>query len=157
MPALLERLVKQPAGEERPVPGNLRYEVEVARSGRASMNDMDSIGQRSVLTCPDCNGVLWEIDENELIRFRCHLGHAFGAELINLAIEENLRRALGSALRALEERTALIEKLRNQAVAQGHNQVAEHWTRKKEESEQETDVIRQAIIRADEIAAAAVA
>ena len=153
MPALLETLVKQPPGEDRPVPESLRYEVEIARSGRASMNGMDRLGRRSVLTCPDCNGVLWEIDENELVRFRCHLGHAFGAELMNLAIEENLRRALGSALRALEERTVLVEKLYNQAAAQGHDQIAQHWARKKAESEEEAEVIRQAISRADEIAA----
>src|SRR5262249_52345675 len=75
MPALLGRLVRQPAGEARPAPKSLEYEVEIARSGHSSMHDMDRIGRRSVLACPDCHGVMWEIDEGELTRYRCHVGH----------------------------------------------------------------------------------
>lgn len=67
-------------------------------------------------------------------------------------LDENLRRALTSALRALEERAALAEKLRKQASEWGLNQVTDTWARRKEEFEQEADVIRQAIRRADEIA-----
>jgi len=27
------------------------------------MEDMDHLDRQSMLTCPDCNGVMWEIDE----------------------------------------------------------------------------------------------
>ena len=80
---------------------------------------MDKIGCCSVLTCPECNGVMWEIDEESDHRFRCHVGHAYAAESMNLALDGHLRRALGSALRALEERVALTEKLRKQASERG--------------------------------------
>jgi two-component system chemotaxis response regulator CheB len=105
MPALLDSLAHQPAGEARPVPRSIRYEVEIARGGPGSMNEMDGIGRRSVLACPDCGGVMWEIDEDELVRFRCHVGHTYTAEVMSLALDENLRRGLASALRALEERS----------------------------------------------------
>jgi two-component system, chemotaxis family, protein-glutamate methylesterase/glutaminase len=75
------------------------------------MNAMDRIARRSVLACPDCHGIMWEIDEGELVRYRCHVGHAYSAELMSLALDENLTRALGSALRALDERMAVAEKL----------------------------------------------
>lgn len=58
---------------------------------------------------------VWEIDEGDLVRYRCHVGHADTADPMALALDENLRRALGSALRALEERRALADKLREQA------------------------------------------
>jgi two-component system chemotaxis response regulator CheB len=151
MPMLLERLVRQPAGQPVPVPKSLRYEVEVARSGHSTMNDMDRIGRRSVLACPDCHGTMWEIDEDDLVRYRCHVGHTYADETMSLALEDNLRRALASALRALEERVALADKLREQASQRGHHQVAEHWTNRRQEFEAEADVIRQAIRRADEI------
>jgi two-component system, chemotaxis family, protein-glutamate methylesterase/glutaminase len=62
MPGLLYALVHQPAGDPIVVPDNLRYEVEIARNGRASsMNGMDWFGARSVLTCPDCGGLMWEL------------------------------------------------------------------------------------------------
>ena len=52
------------------VPDAIKYEVEVAKSGQASMSNLDRIGRRSVLACPDCHGVMWEIDEGDLVRYR---------------------------------------------------------------------------------------
>jgi two-component system chemotaxis response regulator CheB len=154
MPRLLESLVHQPTGEAHPLPRSIKYEVEVARTGRGSMENMDSIGRRSVLACPDCGGVMWEIDEEGLLRYRCHVGHTYTAELMSVALDESLRRALASALRALEERVALARKLYRQAVDGGHRLLAETWAEKTSEFEHEMDVIRGSIRRIDRIAAA---
>jgi two-component system chemotaxis response regulator CheB len=151
MPALLRKLVNQSPGEALSVPESVKFEVQVARTGRSSMNDMDRIGRRSVLTCPDCNGVLWEIEEDDTVHFRCHVGHAYTGPKMALAVDEELQRALGSALRALEERIALAERLSSTAAERGQNQVTAHWTRRKQEYEEEATVIRRAIVRADEV------
>jgi two-component system chemotaxis response regulator CheB len=153
MPALLDVLAQQPAGKAKPVPPSLKFEVEVARGRRAEMEEMDSIGRRSVLACPDCGGVMWEIDEGELSRFRCHVGHVYTAEMMSLALDENLRRALASAERALEERVALARKLCNQALGAGHRLVARTWAERVREFEDEMDVIRTSIRRMDRLAA----
>ena len=116
---------------------------------------MDEFGRRSVLACPDCGGVMWEIDEGELSRFRCHVGHTYTAELMSLALDENLRRALASALRALEERVALAQKLYSQAKTSGHRLLAENWAAKLQEFEREMEFIRGAIRRMDRFAAQA--
>lgn len=155
MPALFDKLVAQPAGAATPVPDEMKYEVEIARSGRAMMNNMDRIGRRSVLACPDCHGVMWEIDEGDLVRYRCHVGHAYTAELASAAIDENLNRALGSALRALDERIALAEGLRDDAREKGHKQSAESWAEKAQEFGKEAQVIRDAVRHIDEFAVAA--
>ena len=73
--------------------------------------------------------------------------------MMSVALDDNVRRALASALRALEERVALAERLRSQASARRHNQTADTWADKKQEFETEADVIRKAIRRADEISA----
>lgn len=153
MPALLNSLAHQPAGEPTPVPRNTRYEVEIARSGRSSMNEMDGLGRRSVLSCPDCGGVMWEIDEGDVVRYRCHVGHTYAAELMSVAMDDNLRRALATALRALEEREALARKLHRQAISSGHRLLAENWADKAREFERETQVIRESIRRVDQLAA----
>jgi two-component system chemotaxis response regulator CheB len=151
LPLLLNSLVQRPAGEPTPVPESIRFEVGIASGQRASMRDMDRLGRRSVLTCPDCNGVMWEIDDDDLSHYRCHVGHAYGAEMMNLALDENVRRALGSAIRALEERVALTERLRARASERGHNHSADDWSRKIEEIEKETDTLRKTITRIDEV------
>jgi two-component system, chemotaxis family, protein-glutamate methylesterase/glutaminase len=117
------------------------------------MNEMDRIGRRSVLACPDCHGVMCEIDEGELVRYRCHVGHAYSAEIMSLALDDNLRRAFGSALRALDERVALAQKLEKQASNSGLARIAESWADKAREFEREAKVVRDSIRRTDEIAA----
>jgi len=151
LPALLGRLVHEPAGEPRPIPTGMKYEVEVAKGGPSTMSEMDRIGRRSVLTCPDCDGVMWEIDEGKLTRYRCHQGHAYSSEVMGIAIEETLRRALGSGLRALEERVALIKKLRKQAEERDSMRVASNWADKARELETEAETIRKSLRRIDEI------
>jgi len=152
MPALLARLVREPAGAPVPVPERIRTEVEIARGGNTSMSTMDRIGRRSVLACPDCNGIMWEIDEGEVARYRCHVGHTYTAELMSLALDENLRRALASAARALDERIALTRKLHQESNDRGHRLLVQSWARKLREAEEEARIVRDSIRRADEIA-----
>ena len=151
LPKLLESLVRQPAGEPTAIPDRIKREVEIARKGHSTMQEMDRIGRRSVLTCPDCDGVMWEIDEGNLIRYRCHQGHAYTAEVMAIAMDESLRRALGSSLRTLEERIALIRKLHNQADERDSRLVAANWADKARDLEGEANVIRDSLRRIDEI------
>ncbi|TMJ33718.1 MAG: chemotaxis protein CheB [Alphaproteobacteria bacterium] len=153
MPALLKGLLDQPQGSRVPVPERIKYEVEVAKGGRGTMQQMDRIGRRSVLACPDCHGVMWEIDEGELIRYRCHVGHAYTAELMSVALDENLSQALGSALRALEERVALAERMRTQAIESGRDKLAKEWSDRVREFEHEQTIVLNSIRRVDEISA----
>jgi two-component system chemotaxis response regulator CheB len=157
LPALLNTLVWESAGQPVPVPEGILYEVEIARSGRSSMDEMDRLAERSVLSCPDCGGVMWEIRDGKDLRYRCHVGHAYSAELMDLAVEEGLRRALGSSQRALEERHALMKKLEEQATAQDSPRVASHWAQKASYFEREIDVIRAAMRRIDDLAATSAA
>ena len=121
------------------------------------MSDMDKIGQRSVLACPDCGGVMWEIDEGggSGSHYRCHVGHTYSPEVMSVALDDNLRRALASALRALEERVALARKLCNDALRRGHALLADNWADKAGEHEKEMDIIRSSIRNMDRLVAEA--
>jgi two-component system chemotaxis response regulator CheB len=153
MPKLLSHLAHQPAGNAMPVPQSVEFELEIAKGGHASIDDMDRVGRRSALACPDCHGAMWEIDESDLVRYRCHVGHTYTAELMNIALDENLRRALGSALRALEERRALARRLERQAGLSGQPHLAANWAQRAEEFQSELDVIRDSVERLDRIRA----
>jgi two-component system, chemotaxis family, protein-glutamate methylesterase/glutaminase len=59
---------------------------------------------------------------------------------MHLSIDESLRRALASAMRAFDERVAWVRKLEEGAVAPGHKQLAESWARRRREYHHETDV-----------------
>ena len=72
---------------------------------------------------------------------------------MDLGLDEGLRRALGSAQRALEERVALAGKLHSQAQSSGHRHLMNTWSSRRREYEQETHVIRAAIERMQQLAA----
>lgn len=153
MPGLLQSLVRQPVGTTQSVPEGLSREVAIAREGLSSMREMDQLGRRSVMACPECQGVLWEIEDGDLIRYRCHVGHAYTAELLSVALDESLRRALASALRALEERSALARRLSDEETVAGRSGLAKAWASRERELQKEAEVIRASIRRADDIAA----
>lgn len=153
LPALLDRLVRQPAGNPLPIPPRLTMELKIARGRRMPIHAMDGVGRRSVFTCPDCNGAMWEIDEGDLVRYRCHVGHDYTRRLMSLALDESLYRALAAALRALEERAELARKLEREAEARGQPCAANTWAARANEFQRELEVIEAALHRMDEIAA----
>jgi len=119
--------------------------VEIARGGDIHMDKMDKLGRRSALACPDCHGVMWEINEDQLTRYRCHVGHTYTGELMSVAIDDSLRAALASSLRALEERLILARKLQKEASERGQEGITTMWFERVHEYEHELRVIKDAI------------
>ncbi len=73
-----------------------------------------------MFTCPECQGTLWEMRDGELLRFRCRVGHAYSSESLFAGQSESVEAALWTALRALEEKATLSQRLAAQAHGRGH-------------------------------------
>lgn len=109
IPTVLGRLAAETANVERAaLPRKVQGEVE-ADAGK--LTDMDGIGKPSMYSCPDCGGVLWEVDDPSLPRFRCHVGHSFSMEGLQQNTGERAEEALWAALRALRENIGASRKL----------------------------------------------
>lgn len=104
-------------------PGWLRIEHEVSLG--TGMAELGRIGLPSRFTCPDCGGSLFEISEGKPLRFICHTGHSFGI-LSLAALQDNAAEDfLWAALRALQEKEALLRKL-SENQAGGHTDRGAH-------------------------------
>src|SRR5262249_29220810 len=88
-----------------------RIDKEAAQANLEHDHPAKQPGRPSAFACPDCHGVLWELDEGELMRFRCRVGHAYTAQTLNGAMSESSENALWAAMRALEEKAALLRRL----------------------------------------------
>jgi two-component system chemotaxis response regulator CheB len=99
-------------------------------------------GVPSTMACPECHGVLWEVKEGELVRFRCRVGHAYSDEALLMHQSEQLEAALWTALRALEEHTALGRRLAARANSRGHAHSAAAFTEQAMDAEHHASVIR---------------
>ena len=80
-------------------------------AGTAGLRQGRPPGRPSGLSCPDCGGVLWESEEGGLLRFTCHVGHAFSEESLLAKQSDALETALWGAMRALEEKADLTRRL----------------------------------------------
>jgi two-component system chemotaxis response regulator CheB len=120
---LLNRLVSEHVGDDSLVKEVPLETAEEAPPGTPFQRSEDQ-GDPSNLTCPECHGTLWEIEEQGAIRFRCRVGHGFSQGAMIKAHTDSVERALYAALRALEERVALLHKLATHARQRGHHTVA---------------------------------
>lgn len=126
-------------------------DIENRFSGRdCDMDDLEQIGTRSALTCPECNGALWEIHLSGPTRYRCHTGHAFTASVLAALQSDAVEDALWGAIRALHEQERLFDTMREKALQLGHHgSAAEHAARAaqaKTYSQSLRDVITRAVI-----------
>jgi two-component system chemotaxis response regulator CheB len=77
--------------------------------------------------CPDCGGTLWELREGDLVRFRCRVGHAWTSDALLASQSETLDAAFWTALRALEESSALSRQLSARARRRGNDRLADRF------------------------------
>ena len=131
----------QPIVETQP---ELEIEVGVAEFDMPAI-EAPRLGQPSPYACPDCQGVLWEVQDGELLRFRCRVGHAFSPESLLAAQSENLESALWVALRALEESAALTKRLQVRAEERGHGLAAKRFADQAGDAHRRADIIREAL------------
>ena len=144
--ALLSRLAAQAARPGPPPPADLRREVSIAAQRDSSMGGNDELGERSLLTCPECHGLLWEIKDGGLVRYRCHVGHAFTLEALEAEQATELDRALASALRALNERIHVVRRLAEEARKRQQDRMVRRWDSRLQEYERQAAVIRGALM-----------
>ena len=148
---LLSTLTQEPAEKEGvfPVPEEVEIEAKIASQELDSgelIASVERLGKVSKLTCPECHGALWEIHDEDLLRFRCHVGHAFSAESLSGGQSERIEVALWSAVRALEEQMILAQRIVERARKSNHTRAATVFERRAEEAEKNSGIIRQLLL-----------
>jgi two-component system chemotaxis response regulator CheB len=143
MAALLVRLCKEELVElERPVPPLMAIEADTALMDGEAINQPDRPGRPSGFSCPDCSGVLWEIHDGTLVRYRCRVGHAWSAESLLGEQSEQLDSAMWMALRGLEEKAALARTLGERAIERGSQLTAARFGEQADDSTRAASLIR---------------
>jgi two-component system chemotaxis response regulator CheB len=126
--AVLKRLADREI-EERSMEPDSSMEIEnrIAMGTRFDVpSESDGLGPASGYTCPDCNGSLMTLNDTS---YRCRVGHAWSADALLKARDEEVEGAVWVALRSLKEKANLARRLA-QKVGSGvlhdrYNQVAD--------------------------------
>jgi two-component system chemotaxis response regulator CheB len=149
-------LLRQFAGQEvreegvtATVSDNLEKEVEITKQQLESdelIEAVNQIGQLSMFTCPECQGALWEMKDGDLLRYRCHVGHAYSIDSLDAGQAEKVEAALWSALRALEERGALSRRLATQLREKEQVSLARRFEERAKEADEHAESLRQMLL-----------
>lgn len=129
IPELLQSFVKQP----------LAARPRIVKEERSMPHDPAS---PSVYTCPECHGTLWEVQDGDMLRFECRVGHAYSQESMVEDQNESTERAIWAALRALEEAAQLSRRLVKRSTEMGHHLVVERYRQRAQTAEQHIQVLR---------------
>jgi two-component system, chemotaxis family, protein-glutamate methylesterase/glutaminase len=145
---LLGRLTAEPAlvEGEHPVSREMEYEYGLASQDSAALENGAQPGKLSALTCPECRGPLWEIQDGELVRFRCRSGHAFSADSMIEGQDVALEDALWYAYNILLESALTADRLAWDSTARSHTVIASRFTERAHEARRRAAVIRRVIM-----------
>lgn len=150
MGPLLERLVSEevaPAAED--VPDTLVAEVRAAAMEPSALHGDERPGHPAGLSCPDCAGTLWEIEDAGLVRYRCRVGHAWSPGSLLAEQAHELEGALWAALRSLEEKAALARRMAVSARATERSLSATRFEAQAAVDERRAELVRDLLVHGD--------
>src|SRR5207244_1370346 len=88
MAPLLESLAREEAPLGRAPSPEFVLEVETAAGARLGTERLRSLAKPSTFSCPNCSGVLSEMKGEGPLRYRCQIGHALTAEVLDQTQEQ---------------------------------------------------------------------
>src|SRR5215213_2356988 len=127
--AALQTLASEPPRAAPPVPAELRMEVRIAEGDAGAAKESEEVGHASPFTCPECSGPLREAPD-DVLRFRCHVGHAYSPKSLLNGSRQEVERSLWAAIRLLQQRSNLSRASATKERERGRLQGAESYERR---------------------------
>lgn len=109
----LYKLIPQKLRKNKPVPKDILIEAEIAARVLSDLSSVNKVGDQVPFNCPGCGGVLWKIDRDTSLRYRCHTGHAYTAAYLLAEQTKKIEETMWSALRMFEEHKNLLNDMAN--------------------------------------------
>ncbi len=151
IPKVLVELVNTPieAKAESPVSHQMQIETDLVDMDKLTLSNDDRAGKPSTFGCPDCGGTLWELQQQNLLRFRCRIGHAYSLESLLAKQSDALEDALWFALRALEEKASLTKRMGKRMRDRNQHLAAERMEEQAQDALTRANVIRETLIKSN--------
>jgi two-component system chemotaxis response regulator CheB len=141
-----EQMPDKPKSSEDP---NAKFETNITEFDLDAISNEKRNGEPSAYACPDCKGVLFEINDGELVRFRCRVGHGFSRESLAIEQGEVIEQALWTALTTLEERASFLRKMARESRAKEQLINLKIYEKRIQDVEEKATAIRKILLDSD--------
>lgn len=142
MGALLARLAAAPADRTPEIPRDVCLEAAIAAQELQDMTRERQLGALSPFSCPECGGGLWELADGSMLRYRCHLGHAYTADAMLAAEADETEHLLLRLLRSSRDRAELAHRLADCERARQNNRLADQLQARAEEYQENAELLQ---------------
>ena len=122
----------------------MEHEVRIAAEKDGLDEHIMNFGELSPFTCPECHGVLTQLEEGRIVRFRCHTGHAFSTDTLLNAVTEQVEDRLWDAIRVLDETVLMLNAMGERFAQAGNTKAAEQCFDKAHEAHERSKPLRDA-------------
>lgn len=146
MGGVIAQIVEQPAASVDEVPKDIMMEAKIAEQTMSNISNENRLGHLAPMSCPECNGPLWEIDADKVKRYRCHVGHGFTAKALMASQDSALEQALWAAMRTMEERANLAQVMARKEAEQGRSRSAQMYQERAETSRSHAQIIKKLLV-----------
>jgi two-component system chemotaxis response regulator CheB len=127
----------------------MEMEVEIAAGKTNAPAPVEQLGKPSEFTCPECHGVLWELNDDDLLRFRCRAGHAYLAESLHEEQSETEEDMLWEAFRVLEEGAVLARRIAASERERNRSEAATRFEESAQKKEQRAMLIQRMLLEGE--------
>jgi two-component system chemotaxis response regulator CheB len=118
-----------------------RKEAEADQDGTGAVLGPPA-GPPSGFVCPDCSGALFVVAEQPMLRFRCRIGHGWTAESLVAQQDVTVETALWTAIRNLQEKAELAERLARRADSEFRRATADQFHEAAREAHESARILR---------------
>jgi two-component system chemotaxis response regulator CheB len=125
MGGVLYRLMERKIGKNKPIPEDILIEAKIAERVLSDLPSVNALGHQVPFNCPNCGGVLWQVDTGLSLRYRCHTGHAYTAAHLLAEQTGKIEETMWVALRMFEERKNLLTTMANETRGASSRSAAE--------------------------------
>jgi two-component system chemotaxis response regulator CheB len=143
----LATLVAEPGIGGAAVSEHMEIETRIALEDNALEAGIMKLGQLSAFTCPECHGMLLQIQDGGLVRFRCHTGHAYSVNSLLEDVSESVEQSIWNTLRALDEQLLLLRHLAQHVGERNDTNTAERIGQQAQDVRQRAQLVRQALFQ----------
>ncbi|HEX8331067.1 MAG TPA: chemotaxis protein CheB [Segetibacter sp.] len=154
MGPLIAGLVKEPAPHKNKLTEEelkrLEMEVVIATKDNAFEMGIMDMGELTPFTCPECAGTLVRLAEADMIRFRCHTGHAYTASSLAAEVTESVENKMWQSMRALEEVNLLMNNIADHYKHLNKNDDAKLFREKAKSAADRAQTVHDLILQHDQ-------
>jgi len=121
LPMLIERLAEG-IGEEAPMATDQTISAHGAETPRDERFD-----RPLTITCPDCGGALRKSQTGPIVKYACHIGHTYTAEILGAAQFSAMEKTMRAAVRCLNERAEFCRQMADEGASQNDGEDRGGW------------------------------